>query len=682
MSVQRAREAAARGDWEEAYDVLMKADADGLAGPADLSLLGEVAYAAGHLDVTIEAWERAYALCVEAGDKDAAAGAAVRVAMHLLFDTALMAPVRGWLARAERLLDAQRETPANAWLAVVRTYERMLTGDLPSALPWARRAIELGSKHDPAACALGQVAEARLLILGGDVEQGLALLDEVGVATVAGDLDPLSTGVVYCELVCALQGLAQYDVAEEWTEAMERWCKTNAIGSLHGRCRVHRAEILRLRGACNEAERVALGACDELRPYLRREMGWPLTELGRIRLRTGDIEGAEEALLAADRVGWDPQPGLALVRLAQGDVATAAASIRDALERPMRVPSKERPPDTDLQRAPLLEAQVEIEVAADDIDRARSAAEELKLVAARFHSKALVASATLAEGRVRLAEGDAADGERLCSDAARLWNEVGAPHEAAIARMGLAEALRAGGRQDQADLELEAARAVLDRIEATHSIDPAARVEGRDALGDQPAADLNMFRREGDYWSVVFEGRTVRVRDLKGMRYLARLLAHPGRAFHVLDLVAAETGSVSQIESGQAAGLSHAALGDAGEMLDARAKNAYRRRLAEIEDDMEQARAIGDTQRAAQADAERDFLVRELSRAVGLGGRDRRASSASERARVGVTRAVRQAIGRIGEHHPQLGEHLNRAVRTGTHCAYLPDPRAPAAWRF
>ncbi len=543
MSLGRAREAAARGDWEEAYDVLMKADVDGLAGPADLSLLGEVAYAAGHLDVTIEAWERAYALFVDAGDKDAAAGAAVRVAMHLLFDTALMAPVRGWLARAERLLDGQRETPANAWLAVVRTYERMLTGDLPGARPWARRAIELGSEHDPAACALGQVAEARLLILGGDVEQGLALLDEVGVATVAGDLDPLSTGVVYCELVCALQGLAQYDVAEEWTEAMERWCKTNAIGSLHGRCRVHRAEILRLRGACNEAERVALGACDELRPYLRREMGWPLTELGRIRLRTGDIEGAEEALLAADRVGWDPQPGLALVRLAQGDLAAAAASIRDALERPMRVPSKERPPDTDLQRAPLLEAQVEIEIAADDIDRARSAAEELKLVAARFHSKALAASATLAEGRVRLAEGNAADGELLCSEAARLWNEVGAPYEAAIARMGLAEALRAGGRQDQADLELEAARAVLDRIEAAQTTGPAARVEDRDALDDQPAADRNMFRREGDYWSVVFEGRTVRVRDLKGMRYLARLLAHPGRDFHVLDLVAAETGS-------------------------------------------------------------------------------------------------------------------------------------------
>ena len=425
----------------------MKADADGLAGRADLPVLAEVAYAAGHLDVTIEAWERAYALCVEAGDTDAAAGAAVRVAMHLLFDSALMAPVRGWLARAERLLEVGGETPASAWLAAVRAYERMLTGDLPNARPWARRAIELGSKHEPAACALGRVAEARLLILDGDVEQGLALLDEVGVATVSGDLDPLSTGVVYCELVCALQGLGQYDVAEEWTEAMERWCKTNAIGSVRGRCRVHRAEILRLRGSCSEAETEALSACEELRPYLRREMGWPLSELGRIRFRRGDIEGAEEAFLAAHRAGWDPQPGLALVRLAQGDAAAAAASIRDALEHPMRVPFKERPPDTDLQRAPLLEAQVEIEIAAGDVARARSAADELTRVAARFESKALVAGATHAHGRVRLAEGDPADAERFCAEAARLWSEIGAPYEAALARAGFADALRASGSE-------------------------------------------------------------------------------------------------------------------------------------------------------------------------------------------------------------------------------------------
>jgi tetratricopeptide (TPR) repeat protein len=680
--VERAREAAARGDWQQAFDLLMEADADDLLAPNDLPVLGEAAYAAGHLDVTIEAWERAHATCMQAGDQVAAAGAAVRVAMHLLFDTALMAPVRGWLARAEGLLEGHEETPAHAWFAVVRTYERMLTGDMPGARQWARRAIEVGSKCDPAACAIGRVAEARLLILDGDVQQGLALLDEAGVATVSGDLDPFSTGVLYCELVCALQGLAQYDVAEEWTEAMERWCETNAIGSLHGRCRVHRAEILRLRGSCNEAEGQALMACEELRPYLRRELGWPLNELGRIRLHKGDIAGAEEALLGAHRAGWDPQPGLALVRLAQGDAATAAASIRDALERPLRVPSKERPPNTHLQRAPLLEAQVEIEIAAGDIGRARSAADELELVAARFESKALVAGAALARGRVRLADGDAAGAERSFSEAVRLWNEVGAPYEAALARMGLAEAHRASGSEHRAVLEHHAARTILEGIEAAPTVAPPAHVEHYDALDEQPATSFNVFRLEGDYWSVIFEGHTVRVRDLKGMRYLARLLADPGREYHVLDLVAAETGSRALVDSSQAAGLPRSALGDAGEILDARAKDAYRRRLAEIEDDIDQARAIGDTERVAQADAERDFLVRELARAVGLGGRDRRAASASERARVAVTRAVRQAIARIAEHHLQLGEHLSRTIRTGTYCAYFPDPRAPAGWGF
>lgn len=589
--------------------------------------------------------------------------------------------MRGWLARAERLLEGQGETPAHAWLAVVRTYERMLTGDLPGARQWIRQASEVGSKCDPAASAIGRVAEARLLILDGDVQQGLALLDQAGVATVSGDLDPLTTEVVYCELVCALQGLAQYDVAEEWTEAMERWCETNAIGSLHGRCRVHRAEILRLRGSCNEAERQALMACEELRPHLRRELGWPLNELGRIRLHRGDIAGAEEALLAAHRAGWDPQPGLALVRLAQGDVAAAAASIRDALERPVRVPSKERPPNTDLQRAPLLEAQVEIEIAAGDLGRARSAADELGLVAARFESKALVASAALARGRVRLADGDAAGAEQSLSEAVRLWNGVGAPYEAALARMRLAEAYAASGSEHRAVLERQAARTILDGIQAAPPMAPPVHVGHHEAVDEQPVASVNVFRREGDYWSVTFDGHTVHMRDLKGMRYLARLLADPGREYHVLDLVAAETGR-RQADSGQAADLPRSALGDAGEILDARAKDAYRRRLAEIDDDIEQARATGDAERAAQADTERGFLVRELARAFGLGGRGRRAASASERARSGVTRAVRQAIARISDQHPQLGEHLSRTIRTGTYCAYFPDPRAGAGWRF
>jgi hypothetical protein len=337
-------------------------------------------------------------------------------------------------------------------------------------------------------------------------------------------------------------------------------------------------------------------------------------------------------------------------------VKTAVQSIRDALEHPLRIPSKELPPNTELQRAPLLEAQVEIEIAGGNVDAARDAAEELNGIADRFQSRALAASAALAEGRVRLAEGDAAEGARLLSDAARRWNELGAPYETAVARLTLADALHAGGSESQASLERNAARATLERIEAPRAAPAAADSEC-------------LFHREGDYWSVLFEGRTIRVRDLKGMHYLARLLAAPGREFHVLDLVAAELGAP------------RAAPGDAGELLDPHAKEAYRRRLAEIEEDIDQARAFADAERAEQAETEREFLVRELSRAVGLGGRDRRASSASERARAGVTRALRQGIRRIGEHHPRLGDHLDGAVRTGTYCVYVPDDRA-AGWRL
>lgn len=681
--LERGREAATRGDWASAFDLLVEADGDGLVTAADLPLLSEVAYAAGHLGVTIETWERAHAECLQAGDQLAAAGAAVRVAMHLLFDTALMAPVRGWLARAERLLEGQPDaTPVHAWLAVVRNYERMLTGDVPAAREWARRAIEVGSICDPAAAAIGRVAEARCLILDGDVRQGLALLEEAGVATVSGELDPLSTGVVYCELVCALQGLAQYDLAEEWTDAMERWCQSNAIGSLHGRCRVHRAEILRLRGSCEEAEHQALLAYEELRPYLRRELGWPLTELGRIRLQSGDITGAEESLLAAHDGGWDPQPGLALVHLAQGDVALAAASIRDALSHPVSVPSKELPPNTDLRRAPLLQAQVEIEIAVGDLARARAAADELEGIARRFESKALLAGAALAQGRVHLAEGAPADAARHLEEAVGLWRDVGAPYETAVARIDLADAYRAQGDEDRAALELGAARRVFDHLGVASRASGVAPAEEADRPAAAIAPSVNLFLLEGDYWSVTFEEHTVRVRDVKGMQYLVRLLADPGREFHVLDLVAGGTGSPQPGRSGPEPGLSYSSDGDAGEMLDARAKETYRRRLAEIDEDLDAAHADGDGERVAQAQAERDFLVRELARAVGLGGRDRRAGSTSERARASVTRAIRQAMVRIDEHHRPLGTHLDRAIRTGTYCVYLPDPRVPVGWKF
>ncbi|MEX0873939.1 MAG: transcriptional regulator [Actinomycetota bacterium] len=679
-SFQQAQEASSRGDLVSAYDLFVAADDAEPLGPDDLALLADAAYAAGHVDRAIESWERVHAANLSTGDQLGAAGAAVRVAMHLLMDTGLMAPVRGWTKRAERLLEGLDETPVHAWLAVARNYERLLSGDFSTARRWARLAVEIGTRQgEPAAVALGRVAEGRALIYEGEVQRGLNLLDEAAVATVSGELDPVSVGMLYCELLCACQALAQYDRAEEWTAAYERWRNEQGVGSLRGRCRVHRAELLRLRGHCGEAETEALLACEELRPYLRREFGWPLTELGRIRLRTADLEGAEEAFLSAHEVGWDPQPGLALLRLAQGDIEAAARSIRDAIDHPMNVPSKELPPNTELRRAPLLDAQVEIAVAAGDLERARWAAGELEKVAASFQSRSLFASAAMSRGRVQLADGEVSAARISFDEALQIWSEINAPFEAALARTGLAQAHRAEGDEDRALMEFRAATSTFERVGAVYHADSARQSVG-EAKPVKVEADAAVFRREGDYWCVGFEEHTCRVRDLRGMHYLGRLLADPGREFHVVDLVTAVgEGSVGVSADFDAAS---APTGDAGEMLDTRAKDEYRRRLADIDEDVEEARALGDTERAAMAAAERDFIVRELSRAVGLSGRDRRAGSASERARASVTQAVRHAMARIKENNKDLGEHLDRAVRTGTYCVYSPDPRAPVDWKL
>jgi hypothetical protein len=248
--------------------------------------------------------------------------------------------------------------------------------------------------------------------------------------------------------------------------------------------------------------------------------------------------------------------------------------------------------------------------------------------------------------------------------------------------MRLAEAHRARGNEERAVLEMRAVDAILEEIAGLRHERQADSARDESTHQRSSTPELHAFRLEGDYWSVTFEGQTVRVRDIKGMRYLARLLAAPGREFHVLDLVAILRGEAIPSGNRIEAGALSSEFGDSGEMLDQQAKDAYRRRLAEIDDDLQEAEAGGDAVRAAQAEAEREFLLAELSRAVGLGGRDRRAGSASERARASVTRAVRQAMARIREHHPPLGEHLDRAIRTGTYCSYLPDPRARVSWQF
>jgi len=209
------------------------------------------------------------------------------------------------------------------------------------------------------------------------------------------------------------------------------------------------------------------------------------------------------------------------------------------------------------------------------------------------------------------------------------------------------------------------------------------------------SAQTGVFRKEGEFWTVGYGGKTFRLKDTKGLGSLVHLLRHPGVEFHVLDLVGGiasqreddEIGKSSQglprgTEDLEKAGIHVTSLGDAGEMLDEQAKVAYRRRLSELREELEQAKELGRVDRAEQAEEEIEALTRELSRAVGLGGRNRRAASASERARQSITKTIKAVVERIGQSDAALGEIFSRCIRTGNFCSYQPDPNLPITWEF
>jgi hypothetical protein len=224
------------------------------------------------------------------------------------------------------------------------------------------------------------------------------------------------------------------------------------------------------------------------------------------------------------------------------------------------------------------------------------------------------------------------------------------------------------------------------------------RSESLEEFTDEQIADMiraaaaevsrNLFRREGEYWTVRYDGSVARLKDAKGLRLLALLLADPGREFHAVDLEAADGRAARWARPGTRNGAGaerlrvYPDLGDAGELLDAQAKAAYKARLDELQAELDDAGRFNDAGRAARAGAERDFLVGELARAVGLGGRDRRAASHAERARLNVTRAIRAAIANLARANSALGRHLAATVRTGRYCSYAPDPRAPITWEL
>lgn len=638
-------------------------DADDLGAGLDGGLdaaeeRAQQAYAEGDLDAAVDAWERLHADRLAAGETAAAARAAAMVALHLLVDSGLMAPVRGWIGRAERLVAADPNDPVHAMVAMVRTYERFFSGDPDAARSWAARAIDLGTRLGVRpAVVIGRTAAARLVVSEGRVEEGLALLDELAVDLVSPDLDPMTAGMMLCELVCCAQSLGRPGLAREWTDVFDRWRRDRAFGGIHGRCRVHRAELLRWSGPAEAAEAEAQAACDELRPWMRRELGWPLVELGTIRLQRGDLVGAEQALLEAHRLAWCPQPSLARLRLAQGRVDEALDMALDAVEHPLPIPSKERPPFDELRVAPLLDGLAEVAHAAGRADLVAEAAERLAATSTTYGGPTLAAMAAVARARSALVTG--APAVEAATEAVARCADAGGVVDLAVARRLLADAHEAAGNQGAAALERAAAQASLEAF--------GVLVAAPEPAAATPGSRTGVFTAEAGVRTVGLGATSVTVPDLVGLRHVARLLERPGEEVHVLDLVAAESGEPRVDEVGLPA-------------LDEEARAAYRRRLAEVEADLEEARAHHDLAREELAERDRDYLLAELSQAVGLGGRIRTTGGSAERARTSVARSIRYALGRLADQAPDVAAHLDAAVLTGTWCRYRPDPLVPIDW--
>ncbi len=482
----RARDAVARHEWDEAFELLTQADRKRKLDPDTLPMLANAAYLAGHPETARDAWERVHAERVRSGDDEAAGAAALQVA-GLLLDAELFAPFWAWIGRAGQLLPDE-DTAAHGALAMLAAVALVNTGSVREGLGSARKAIEIATRFDDLRTrTLGRLTEGRALLMLGHVEEGLAILDEVIISGTSEDQDPFVVSAVYCTAICSWQAMCDYERAGQWTEAMKRWVENQAAGAFNGRCRVHRAQVMRLHGSCREAEAEMRAAREALQPYSRTvELGWTIAELGQMRMRLGDLVGAEQAFMEAHELGWEPQPWLALLRLAQGDVQGAARSIAEALEHPSDAPSFESPPNTDLRVAPLLGAQTEIAIAAGDLERARGAASELESIARRYGTKALLANAAVGRGSVQLADGDPAGARTSLEESIRLWQELHAPYETARARMLLAAALRDTGKDERAVMELRSARSAFERLGARLDARRAAEEAGAEPEAAAP----------------------------------------------------------------------------------------------------------------------------------------------------------------------------------------------------
>ena len=471
----RGREAARRLAWADAYAALSLADQSSSLAAEDLELLGTAAYLVGHVEDCLRALQRAQQLHAEAGDPRRAARCALWLAFHL-GSAGELAQAGGWLARANRLLEHEPPDCAERGLLLLPlAIQHIVTGDPAAARELSARAAAIG-RHagDADLVALALQVQGRALVRLGRVGEAMTAFDEAMVAVVTGEVSPVVVGTVYCSMLEACQEILEWRRAREWTEALTAWCgKQPDMVTFSGRCLVHRAEILHLHGAWPEAVEEARRAGERLAHAADSwATGGALYRQAEVYRVLGDFTAAEDAYQQASRWGGQPQPGLALLRLAQGRTDAAAAAIRRVVAE-----------TTDrFGRAKLLPAQVEIMLAVGDVQGARDAADELTEIAGAYQTPALRAVADHARGAVLLAEGDARAAVVALRGAWQAWRELEAPYEAARVRVLVGLGCRALGDEEAAAMELDAARSVFAQLGAAADL---VRVE---ALAHREAA--------------------------------------------------------------------------------------------------------------------------------------------------------------------------------------------------
>lgn len=467
--LKQGRESYGRREWDNAYRSLSLADQIGPLGGEDLELLAMSAYLIGRDDEYLSALERAHHAHLGAGEGVRAVRCAFWLGMRLFF-RGETGHATGWFARAQRLVEREGQECAERGYLLVPVVEQQLdAGDCEAAYATAASAAEIGEccgDADLIACARHQ--QGRIRLQQGQVERGLALLDEVMVAVTAAELSSIVTGLMYCSVIRACQEVYAFGRAGEWATALARWCDEQPeMVAFTGICRVHRAEIMQLRGAWQDA-------IEEAQRARKRSQGmdqqaaaaavYQQTEVHRLR---GEFAAAEKAYQSASLSGWDPQPGLALLRLAQGRVDAATAAIRRAMSATTNR----------LERTKLLPAYVEIMLAVHDIQEARSACRELEEIAEHFDTDVVGALSAQARGTIDLAEGDTRAALDPLRHAWQVWQQVEAPYMAARVRVLMGLACRSLGDDEAGDLELGAARAVFERLGAVPEL---ARLDSLD----------------------------------------------------------------------------------------------------------------------------------------------------------------------------------------------------------